>query len=95
MTKTKGIRVIWPTEEGGREIDEIEYFYGLDVKRLDDVPEFTKKLTRVQSFWPRYDRLVEYVVDAAATKAISPTKCASKSPTTKGRTRKSSNASGN
>ena len=56
---TTGIRVIWPDEDGG--IDEIEYFYGIDVNELDDIPE----ITTVQAFWPGYDggTLVEYVVD--------------------------------
>ena len=62
---TTGIRVIWPDDDGG--IDEIEYFYGIDVDDLDDIPEFTRKLTSVQAVWPQpqYDgRLVEYAVDA-------------------------------
>ena len=57
---TTGIRVIWPDDDGG--IDEIEYFYGIDVDELDDIPEFTT----VQAFWPQYNggTLVEYVIDA-------------------------------
>ena len=45
---TTGIRVIWPDDGGG--IDEIEYFYGIDVNELDDIPEFIK----VPAFWPQY-----------------------------------------
>ena len=45
---TKGIRVIWHDNEGN--IDEMEYFYGIDVDQLDHIPEFT----RVQAVWPRY-----------------------------------------
>ena len=57
---TTGIRVIWPDD--GRGIDEIEYFYGIDVDELGDIPEFTT----VPAFWPHYNggTLVEYVVDA-------------------------------
>ena len=65
MTKTKGIQVIWPTEEGSREIDEIEYFYGIDVNHLDHIREFARELTSVQAVWPQYGgMLVEYAVDA-------------------------------
>ena len=55
-----GIRVIWPDD--GRGIDEIEYFYGIDVDELDGIPEFTT----VQAFWPGYDgrNPVTYVVNA-------------------------------
>ena len=57
---TTGIRVIWPADGGG--IDEIEYFYGINVAQLDYIPEFTT----VQAFWPGYDgrNPVTYVVDA-------------------------------
>ena len=57
---TTGIRVIWPDDARG--IDEIEYFYGINVAQLDHIPEFTT----VQAFWPGYGSRnpIEYVVDA-------------------------------
>ena len=65
MTKTKGIQVIWPTDQGSRKIDEIEYFYGIDVNQLDHIREFARELTRVEAIWPQYDSmLVEYAVCA-------------------------------
>ena len=56
---TMGARVIWPADDGN--IDEIEYFYGINVAQLGDIPEFTT----VQAFWSGFDgrTLVEYVVD--------------------------------
>ena len=45
---TTGIRVFGT--DPGRQIVEIEYFYGIDVADLDHIPEFTK----IQAFWPRY-----------------------------------------
>ena len=57
---TTGVRVIWPDDDG--KIIEIEYFYGIDVADLDQVPEFSK----VQAFWPESDDQTwgEWVVDA-------------------------------
>ena len=57
---TKGIRVIWHDNDGN--IDEIEYFYGIDIDQLDHVPEFTK----VPACWPRYrgGTWVVYTVNA-------------------------------
>ena len=57
---TTGICVLWPYP--GQRIGEIEYFYGINVAQLDDIPEFTK----VPAFLPQYHdgTLVEYVVDA-------------------------------
>ena len=67
---TKGIKVFWPPrsppERGRREaIEEIEYFYGIDVNQLDDIPEFTP-CVRVPAFCPQdnpdWPKWVEYVV---------------------------------
>ena len=67
---TKGIKVIWPSQwppEPQVAIDEIEYFCGIDVNQLDDIPKFT----RVRAFSPRdypdypnWPRWIEYVVAA-------------------------------
>ena len=56
---TRGIKVIWPDEEG--KIDEIEYFRGIDVDSLDRIPEFGV----VTAVWPRYKQepSVEYNID--------------------------------
>ena len=73
MTKTKGVQVIWPTYKGSREIDEIEYYYGLDVNRLDDVPKFTREFTRIEAVWSQHDgELVEYFVDARCVESNLP-----------------------
>ena len=45
---TKGIRVIWHDSDGN--IDEREYFCGIDVDQLDHIPEFAT----VPAVWPRY-----------------------------------------
>ena len=57
---TTGVRVIWHDDDG--KIIEIEYFYGIDVADLDQIPEFS----RVQAFWPESVDLTwgEWVVDA-------------------------------
>ena len=57
---TTGIQINWSDANGN--INEIEYFYGIDVNNLDHIPEFTT----VQAFWPGYDdrNPVTYVVDA-------------------------------
>ena len=56
---TKGIRVIWPDENG--DIDEIEYFCGIDVDNLDSIPAFSS----VRADWPRYEggTRVDYTID--------------------------------
>ena len=56
---TRGIRVIWPDENG--KIDEIEYFCGIDVDNLDGIPP----LVSVRAIWPRYQggTAVEYRID--------------------------------
>lgn len=56
---TKGIRVIWPNENG--DIDEIECFDGIDVDNLDSIPAFSS----VRADWPRYEggTSVEYCID--------------------------------
>ena len=55
----KGIKVIWPDENGA--IVEIEYFCGIDVDNLDSIPE----LSSVQAEWPLYNGgiCVEYNID--------------------------------
>ena len=67
---TKGIKVIWPARwpperRRGVATEEIEYFYGINVNQLDDIPEFTK----VKAFCPQdnpelpnWPKWVEYVV---------------------------------
>lgn len=56
---TKGIEVIWRDDEG--KVDEIEYFSGIDVDDLDNLPA----LSSVRAWWPRYRGgiSVEYNVD--------------------------------
>ena len=49
---TKGIKVIGCESDGGA-IVEIEFFYGLDVNQLDDIPNFAQNLTETQAFWPQ------------------------------------------
>ena len=46
---TKGIKVVWPDENN--RIDEIEYFCGIDINDLRDIPVFTS----VRADWPRYE----------------------------------------
>ena len=55
---TKGIRVIWPDENG--DIDEIEYFDAIDVDNLDSIRAFSS----VRADWPRYKggTNVEYTI---------------------------------
>lgn len=55
---TKGIRVIWPDENG--DIDEIEYFPGIDVDHLVTLPAFSS----VRADWPRHQggTSVEYSI---------------------------------
>ena len=55
-----GIKVIWPYED--IKVDEIEYFVGVDVNNLDELPTFTS----VRADWPRYpdEPTVEYNIDA-------------------------------
>ena len=38
---TRGIKVIWPNQNDADTTDEIEFFHGIDVERLDRVPPFT------------------------------------------------------
>ncbi len=38
---TRGIKVIWPNQNDPDTTDEIEFFHGIDVERLDRVPPFT------------------------------------------------------
>ena len=45
----KGIRVLWPGNRKGS-VEEVEYFYGVDVHDLGHIPEFTS----VPVFWPKY-----------------------------------------
>ena len=56
---TTGVRVIWP--DTGRKIDELEYFYGIDVADLGRIPDFNT----VQAFWPGYKggTMVEYLIE--------------------------------
>lgn len=56
---TKGIRVVWPDENG--DINEIEYFDGIDVDNLDSIPAFSS----VHADWPLYEggTRVEYNID--------------------------------
>ena len=56
---TKGIKVVWPDENN--RIHEIEYFCGIDINDLRDIPVFTS----VRADWPRYEPEpgVEYSVD--------------------------------
>ena len=49
---TKGIEVTWRDGDGDGNVFEIEYFYGIDVDRLDCIPEFSS----VAAYWPRYRR---------------------------------------
>ena len=63
---TAGIRVIWPSSyyQNGKEIDgygESEYFYGIDVDCLDDLPKL--KLTRVRAVGEEDNLEFEYVID--------------------------------
>lgn len=53
---TKGIKVIW---RGSRNrIDEIEYFFGIDIDDLDRIPDFSS----VRADWPQWEEepSVEY-----------------------------------
>ena len=67
---TKGIKVLWREGPPGRQIGEIEYFYGIDVNRLDDIPKFTKVRAsrpmnpRDDRDYPNWPRWIEYVVSA-------------------------------
>ena len=56
---TDGIKVIWLDENG--DIDEIEYFCGIDVDNLDCIPAFSS----VRADWPRHEggTSVEYNID--------------------------------
>ena len=57
----KGIQVHWFNADG--QVEEIVYFYGIDVDQLDDIPEFTA----VQAVWPGWEGgnpAHQYVVDA-------------------------------
>lgn len=59
---TRGIQVIWPGENGNpNKPDEIEFFHGIDVDHLDQIPKFTK----VPTLWPQYEGgiFIEYTVD--------------------------------
>ena len=68
---TKGIQVIG--RGGDREIVEIEYFHGLDVKQLDGIPNFAQNLTETQAVWPQDNgRCVKYNVARAHCKPNLP-----------------------
>lgn len=54
---TRGIKVVWPDENN--RIVEIEYFCGIDINNLRDIPAFTS----VRADWPRDELGVEYNVD--------------------------------
>lgn len=55
---TKGIKVTWPGDN--KKVDGIEFFYGIDIHNLDDIPEFRT----VENFWPNHDPdTVEYNID--------------------------------
>ena len=58
---TKGIRVLWSDPDDPNVIIEIEYFHGIDVDQLDEVPQFTT----VPAVWPRHNggSCVEYSVN--------------------------------
>lgn len=58
---TKGIRVIWPDENG--DIYEIEHFDGIDVDNLDSIPAFSS----VRADWPLYEggTSIEYSIDVS------------------------------
>ena len=63
---TAGIRVIWPSsyDQNGKKIDgygESEYFYGIDVDCLDDLPKL--KLTRVRAVGEKDNLEFEYVIN--------------------------------
>ena len=64
-----GIRVIWPQslrQHDGEEIDcypESEYFYGIDVDCLDDLPGAVPELIRVRSVGKQDNLEFEYVID--------------------------------
>ena len=58
---TKGIQVIWFGEDGNPDKPiEIEYFYGIDVDQIDQIPRFNK----IPAVWPRYrgGTPIEYIV---------------------------------
>ena len=62
----KGVRVDWPDDEGN--IVGSEYFYGIDVDRLDDIPEFTN----VPSLWPLDGTWVVYTVNPCCDRDSPP-----------------------
>ena len=58
---TRGIKVFWPNKN---DANEIEFFHGIDVEHLDQIPQFAT----VPALWPRHEggtlggTLVEYNV---------------------------------
>ena len=65
---TTGIQVRWPDPDADGKLFEIEYFCGIDVNRLDHVPEFTT----VPAIWPHYERgtPVVYAVEARCERHV-------------------------
>ena len=59
---TKGIKVIWPPEP--QVAPEIEYFCGIDVNQLDDIPKFTRVRAFSPQDYPNWPRWIGYVVAA-------------------------------
>ena len=56
---TRGIKVFWHDEQNN--INEIEYFFGIDVGGLDSIPSFSA----IPTHWPQWEEepMVEYNVD--------------------------------
>ena len=66
---TKGIEVIWPAQwsperRNRGKIEEIEYFCGIDVNQLDDIPKFTRVRAFSPQNYPNWPKWIEYVVAA-------------------------------
>ena len=58
---THGVQVVWPDENGNSDKpDEIEFFHGIDVNNLDQIPQFTM----VTAVWPKHEggTVVEYSI---------------------------------
>ena len=65
--RRKGIKVIWPPTCPA--IEEIEYFYGIDVNQLDDIPKFTRVRADCSptEAYPNWPKSIEYVVTCERT----------------------------
>ena len=62
----RGVRVDSPDDEGN--IVESEYFYGIDIDRLGDIPAFTS----VPSLWPLDGTWVAYTVNTRCDRDSPP-----------------------